>query len=299
LDLEAFTRSVNTTVRRYNLLYSLLNFLAVTLVTLLIAVFFNMADIFKLISFTEPYVGLSPNIPLLSVPYEIIFLSFIVCIFSVLILEIFNRNQTKIYKLFNKTPPKRLNSKDLVERNYPELKDRLKTAYDNLPNTNIISLGLKSSVVHDIASVTSLGLLNLTQICYSLAVISVSGVLLVTVVSTGITAPISPNDLINQLPDSSFEQSPVSEENATNSDSELPTGVPPISSQPGVDIDVTLPPGAGMGLGGLLEDGTDSSFTPSEYYPPESLSSQHFYDILPAGYQDVVRDYFRKLAEQS
>ena len=299
MDLEAFTRSISATVRRYRTLYGLLDFLAVTLVVLLIAIFFNMGDIFKLIPFTEPYVGLSPNIPIVSVPYEIIFLFFIVCILSVLILEIFSRNQTRIYKLFNKTPPKRLNSKDLVERTYPELKDRLKTACDNTPNNNIISTGLRNSVTHDVASVTSLSLLNLTKVCYSLAVIFVSGVLLVTVVSTGVTAPFSPGDLVNQFPDSSIVQPPLSEENATNSDSELPTDIPPISSQPGVDIDVTLPPGAGMGPGDLLEDGTDSTFTPSEYHPPESLSSQHFYDILPAGYQDVVRDYFRKLAEQS
>ena len=299
MDLEAFTRSISATVRRYRTLYGLLDFLAVTLVVLLIAIFFNMGDIFKLIPFTEPYVGLSPNIPIVSVPYEIIFLFFIVCILSVLILEIFSRNQTRIYKLFNKTPPKRLNSKDLVERTYPELKDRLKTACDNSESENIVAAELKQEVISDVGGVSSVDLLDKRRLAYTFCTIFAAVIVLVFMFSTGVTAPFSPGDLVNQFPDSSIVQPPLSEENATNSDSELPTDIPPISSQPGVDIDVTLPPGAGMGPGDLLEDGTDSTFTPSEYHPPESLSSQHFYDILPAGYQDVVRDYFRKLAEQS
>ena len=299
MDLEAFTRSISATVRRYRTLYGLLDFLAVTFVVLLIAVFFNMADIFKLIPFTEPYVGLSPHIPIFSVPYEIIFLFFIVCILSVLILEIFSRNQTRIYKLFNKTPPKRLNSKDLVERTYPELKDRLKTACDNSESENIVAAGLRQAVISDVDGVSSVDLLDKRRLAYTLCTIFAAVLVLMLMFSTGITAPFSPGDLIDQFPDSSIVQPPLSEENATNSDSDLPTDIPPISSQPGVDIDVTLPPGAGMGPGDLLEDGTNSSFTPSEYHPPESLSSQHFYDILPAGYQDVVRDYFRKLAEQS
>ncbi|WP_316559753.1 DUF7502 family protein [Methanimicrococcus stummii] len=297
MDLEVFTRKIDSVIRRYRTVYDLLEFLAIAFVILLIAVFFNLGDIFKLISWTEPYVGLSPDIPFFTVNYETIFLFFIVCLVSLLILELTEKNVKRIYKLFKREPPKRQKSQDLVEDTYPELKDRLKTAYDNRNSDNFIAVELTSSVSSDIEGVSSSDLIDKKRIAYSLSTIVVSVLFLAAIFFTGFTAPVSPGDIWDKFPNGSITQPPITDENtSTNNSSSIPTEAPPISNSPGVDIDITLPPGAGMGPGDMLE-GTENNFTPSTPYPPESLSSQHFYDSLPAGYEDVIKDYFKKLAE--
>ncbi len=300
LDLEIFTRKMDSVIRRYRTIYDLLEFLAIALIILLIAVYFNLDEIFKLIPLTEPYVGLSPDIPFFTINYETIFMFFIVCLLALLILELTEKNVKRIYKLLKKTPPKRKKSQDVVEDTYPELKDRLKTAYDNR-NTdpgNFIAAELKTSVSRDIEGVASADLVDRKRIGYSLAAILVAGLFLGVIFFTGFTSSFSPGDIYDRFPNGTITQPPLDENTSTNNSSSIPTEAPPIAAEPGVDIDVTLPPGAGTGPGDMLE-GAENNFTPSTPYPPESLSSQHFYDTLPAGYEDVIKDYFKKLAENS
>ncbi|MBZ3935052.1 DUF7502 family protein [Methanimicrococcus blatticola] len=300
MDLEIFTRKMDSVIRRYRTIYDLLEFLAIALITLLIAVFFNLDDIFKLIPLTEPYVGLSPDIPFFSITYETIFMFFIVCLFSLLILELTEKNVKRIYKLFKKAPPQRKKSQDIVEDTYPELKDRLKTAYDhrNADPNNFIITELKTSVSSDVEGVSTSDLIDRKRVGYSLAAIVVAGLFLGFIFFTGFTGPFSPGDIYDRFPNGTITQPPLDENTSSNNSSSIPTEAPPIAAEPGVDIDVTLPPGAGTGPGDMLE-GAENNFTPSTPYPPESLSSHHFYDTLPAGYEDIIKDYFKKLAENS
>lgn len=299
LDLEKFTRKMDSVIRRYRTIYDLLEFLAIALIVLLISIFFNLGDIFKLIPITEPYVGLSPDIPYFTINYETIFLFFCVCLVSLLILELVDRNRKRVYKLFHKEAPKRRKSQDMVENTYPELKDRLKTAYDNRNSDNFIAVELNRSVTKDVEGVSASDLLDKKRLGYSLGAIIVAGLFLGVIFFTGFTAPFSPGDIVDRFPNGTITQPPLEENTSSNNSSSIPTEAPPIAAEPGVDIDITLPPGAGMGPGDMLEGGANNSFTPSDYYPPESLSSQHFYDTLPAGYEDVIKDYFKKLAEHS
>lgn len=299
LDLEIFTRQIDSVIRRYRVIYDLLEFLAIALIILLIAVFFNLDDLFKFIPWTEPYVGLSPDLPFFTINYETIFLFFVVCLVSILILEVSHAGRKQAYKLLKKEPPKKPKSQDIVENTFPELKDRLKTAYDNRTATTIPAMELHASVSQDIEGVSSADLLDRKRLLYSLAAIVAAGLFLTAIFFTGFTAPISPGDIFDRFPNGSLTQPPITDDNSsTNNSSGIPTEAPPIATAPGVDIDVTLPPGAGMGPGDLLE-GSENNFTPSEYYPPESLSSQHYYDNLPPGYEDVIKEYFERLAENS
>ncbi|MDR0767532.1 MAG: hypothetical protein LBE57_03705 [Methanosarcinales archaeon] len=300
MDLEKFTRKMDSTIRRYRAIYGLLEFLAITFILFLVAVFFNLYEIFKLIPWTEPYVGLSPDIPLLTISYEMIFLFVIVFVLALFVSAVVGRYRSEIYGLLKRTPPKRQNSQDLVEETYPELKDRLKTAYDNRNSDNFIAAELRSSVSRDVDGVASTDLIDKKRIIYSLGVIVVAGFFLAAVFFTGFTAPFSPTDPWDRFPNGSLQQPPITDDNSSSNNSTgIPQPPPPISNSPGVDIDVTLPPGTGHGPGDMLENGSDSNFTPSRPLPPESLSSQHFYDTLPAGYEDIIKEYFRRLAANS
>lgn len=298
LDLEQFIKKADGIIRRNRTVYDLLELLAIALVLLLIAVFFNLSEFFKYISLTEPYVGLYPDIPFFTIRYEVIFTFFIVCLLSLLILEVFDRSKSRIYKKLTKKTLKREKPADVVERSYPRLKDRLKTAYDNRKADNIIAADLKRAVTVDVDTVTPAGLIDKRRITYTLATIAISGLLLMALFFTGYTSPFTPDDIFDRFPNGTITQPPMTPEEGNNS-STIPTDVPPISSEPGVDIDVTLPPGAGAGPGDLLENSSNNTFYPSEYYPPESLSSSHYYEVLPEGYEDIIKDYFEKLAEQN
>ena len=299
MDLEIFTQKMESVIRRYRAIYNILAFMAVTAILFLIAVFFNMSDIFKMFSWTEPYFGLSPDIPLFTIHYETIFLFIITIALSLLIFFVAGRKEKQIYQLFKRAPPKRQSAQDIVEGTYPELKDRLKTAYDNRNTDNFIAVKLHSSVSSDVEGVASTDFIDIRRIAYSLSVIVVAGLLLGLIFFTGFTAPVSPMDPWDRNPDRPFEQPPIIDDGETPPAApSVPMPPPPISSSPGIDIDITLPPGTGHGPGDMLE-GTENEFTPSRPLPPESLSAHHFYDILPAGYEDLIREYFRRLAASS
>jgi len=281
------------------MVYDFLQFLAMTLVLLLIAVFFNLSEVFKHISITEPYTGLYPGIPYFTVKYEVIFTFFLACLLALLLLTLFEKYRKSVYKKLNKKLPKSEKPADVVERSYPQLKDRLKTAYDNRTAETVIAADLTKSVTQDVNSVSTAGLLDVRRLVYSMAVIIVSGIVLTTIFFTGFVSPVTPDDIFNRFPNGTITQPPLTPEGGGNDSSGVLTDTTPIAPTPGIDIDVTLPPGVGAGPGSLLENSTNHTFYPSVYYPPQSLSSNHYYEYLPEGYEDIIRDYFKKLAEQS
>ncbi|MCL2550443.1 MAG: hypothetical protein FWE78_05940 [Methanimicrococcus sp.] len=299
MDLEQFIKKADRVIRRNRMVYDFLEFFAIALILLLIAIFFNVSEIFKHISITEPYTGLYTDIPFFTVKYEVAFTFFLTCLLALLILEIFEKNRKSVYKKLNKKLPKHEKSADVVERSYPQLKDRLKTAYDNRTAGTIIAADLKKSVTQDVDSVTTVGLADSKRLTYSMATIVVSGILLAAVFFTGFVFPVTPDDVFDRFPNGTITQPPFTPETGGNDSSGVPTNTTPIAPTPGIDIDVTLPPGAGAGPGSLLENSTNHTFYPSTYYPPQSLSSNHYYEYLPEGYEDIIKDYFKKLAEQS
>ena len=298
LDLDIFVEKINSIVRRNRIIYDLLEFFAVSFILLFLAVFFDLGAVLKYIPFTEPYVGLSPSF-LPGINYEIIFLFFVGCLLSLLLFGAVRKNRDVLYDKLHIIPMKREKATNVVERFYPNLKDRLNTAYDNKSNHNIVSSDLKEAVSNDVDSVTFSGLLDLKRLVYSLGTILVTGMFLIAVILTGITSPLTPDNFFDKNPNGTIELPPTTPESGSNNSSSIPTDIPPISTEPGVDIDITLPPGVGVGPGDMLENSTENIFQPSEYYPPESLSSHHYYEILPEGYEDVIKDYFKQLAEQT
>ena len=299
MDIEKFIRDNASLYRRHLTVYKILEFLSVTLFLFVAAIFFNLGDLFKLIPFTEPYVGLALKIPLFTIRYEFIFVFVIICLVTIVILKLLKRNRLRIYRALRRAPPKNENATDIIERAYPQLKDRLMAAYDNRKEDNVVAVDLKTAVSKDIEIVSSKELIDKKRVMYRTLSIFACLLVLCFMLFTGATGPFSPDDLVNRPPGGFFPPPPVGEEENGSSSNGTTVGTPPISTDPGIDIDVTLPPGSGFGPGDLLEEGSDSKFDPSEYYPPESLSSNHYYENLPPGYKDIIQEYFQKLAERS
>ncbi|WNY24552.1 DUF7502 family protein [Methanolapillus millepedarum] len=303
MDIKNFVLENEAHVRQNKRLYKILDFLSVTLFLLLVAVLLNIGDLFKLIPFLEPYVGLSPDIPFFQIRYDTIILLFICAGVTYAALYLYRRYRSKIYIWVGKVPPKDENSFDIMERLHPELKDRLRTAYDNLEDNNVIAADLKQQISKDIEGISGKELMNKKKARSGAIAVAVSGILLLAIFFTGFTSPIDPaSEITRRLPDFSVDRPDVDPNNNTTvneSASSVAVGTPPISEDPGIDIDVTLPPGSGFGPGELLNESDNKTFEPSKYYPPESLSSTHFYDTLPEGYADLIKNYFEKLAETS
>ena len=299
MDLEKFIRDNASRYRRHLTLYKVLEFLSVALFLFVAAIFFNLGDLFKLIPFTEPYVGLALKIPLFTIRYEFIFIFFITFLAAIVILKLAKRHRTKIYRALRRPEPKHETATGIVERAYPNLKDRLMTAYDNRKKENIIAVELKTAVSKDIETVSSGELIDKKRVMYGTLSILICLSFMFFIFFTGFTAPISPDDLVNRPPTGMIPGPPSTDEESNESGNVTNVGTPPISNDPGIDIDVTLPPGSGFGPGDLLENSSDGQFDTSQYYPPESLSSNHYYENLPPGYKDIIQEYFQKLAERS
>ncbi|WNY27271.1 DUF7502 family protein [Methanolapillus ohkumae] len=303
MDIKKFVLENESGVRQNKRLYKVLDFVSITLFLLLLMLLLNLGDLFKLIPALEPYVGLSPDLPLLHIRYDTFILLAISLLITFIGLTVYRRYRSRIYKWFGAKPPKDENSFDIMERLHPELKDRLRTAYDNLDDNTVIAADLKQQVSKDIEGISKMELRDKKKVRSGAIAIAVVGILLLGIFFTGFASPIEPaSEITKRIPRISMDRPDVDPDNNTtvnDSSSSVPVGTPPISEDPGIDIDVTLPPGSGFGPGEQLNESENKSFEPSKYYPPESLSSTHFYDTLPEGYADLIKDYFEKLAETS
>ncbi|MCG7851590.1 MAG: hypothetical protein MIO92_03630, partial [Methanosarcinaceae archaeon] len=65
------------------------------------------------------------------------------------------------------------------------------------------------------------------------------------------------------------------------------------------EIDLTLPPGSGVGFS-IREEGEKRTedFQRSSAYDISVISSQAYYENLPEGYQNIIKTYFEEIAKE-
>ena len=200
---------------------------------------------------------------------------------------------------------------DMIEAKYPSLKYRLRTAYDNAGNGNFISEDLSSKVSDEIRGVSLSCLLNKRKIGLDLAAIFILTVLIGAVIVTGVSSPVDMSGFVGDLR-SGTDDKPLnmdmSDPNFGNSDndpssssSESSVASPPtIAEAQGTAVNVTLPPGSGIGPGSELDaENASEIFGPSVNYDPTILAAGHYQENLPEGYESLIRQYFEKVAQSS
>ena len=255
-----------------------------------------MRDLFLMFSPFEPYTGIRYYILGFGVLFETFGLIFIALILSLLFTGI------RYYRA------EKRDAISLIEEQYPVLKERLRTAYDNRKTDNIIVRDLVGSVIIDSKQVKSSSFLERKKLTRNLLVIGFAVSLIAIISGTGFQTGISPtglNGVIEELPlisDSNPNEYPVEENGGTGNnqnDDGLYTQEPAVVIVEGKNVDLKVPPGADQGFTSQQEgEQMNQSFTQSGVINPEAVASQSYYENLPEGYRKVIQSYFENLAEQ-
>lgn len=214
--------------------------------------------------------SLDPRIPINIIPP---ILSFIIAIIAAFLLH---KNDHKIK--FNL----------LIESKYPELKEKLRTAYDNISENNIIIESLKSSVLSGMTIVSASTLLasSVVVIKIFIVIILISGV---TVISSQpeYRVPVQViEDNINAITGANGNQT---SETAGNPDDFGKAGgfetKPKIATIEGKNIDLTIFPGYEQGVELVKESQIQNQFIKSAAFPVDILGS----NVSDGGYSLLLK----------
>ncbi|MCQ1536983.1 hypothetical protein FTO70_15150 [Methanosarcina sp. KYL-1] len=294
LEIDNVVNKYESALKKYRGFYVLTDLIATFMVLYSLFVLLNMQDIFLMLTFFEPYTGAKYDILGFEIVFETLGLLVVVFILSL---------------AFTAIRHYRAEKKDaiaLIEEKYPLLRERLRTAYDNREEDNIIVRDLIGSVVTDSKPVKSSAMLNRKKLAKNLFVIVFAVSLLIYVAETGYQPPFSPTDLDEVIEDIPFpggsELFPVGENGGTAGEKEPGEdlfGEPAVIVVEGTEVDLKIPPGAGQGFT-IREEGEErnETFTQSEAYDPEAIASQAYYENLPEGYRSIIQSYFEELAEE-
>ncbi|HJH28399.1 MAG TPA: hypothetical protein C5S51_01695 [Methanosarcinaceae archaeon] len=298
MDIEKFVKKQKSALKRYRRIYILLDFAAISLIFYTLFFIFNMETIFSMISTFELYTGSTYQLIDYSIPFETLGLAVVSVILSLIITIILHIRD------------KKSNAINLVEDKYPILYERLRTAYDNHKSSNIIIDNLLNNVMSDTKSVRSSSFLNKKRLAFGILALVATSSFFTYVTISDYRTEVTPEDLIQIIEDLPIPSSQEEEETEgllpesgedTEGDeggSENLFGEPAIIVIEGEEIDLTLPPGAGIGFTDRTEgEIREEEFERSSAYDINIISSQAYYESLPEGYDNIIKAYFEEMAQ--
>lgn len=297
MDIRDFVKKKENALKKYRRAYKLVDFLTVTLVLYTLMILLNLDKTFAFMNTFEVRAGTSYDIAGMSIAFETVALALIAVFFSLILTFIIHRHDDKT------------NAISLVEQKYPNLYEKLRTAYDNENTENLIVNDLLRVVSSSISKVQSSSFLKRRRLTLGIVLILLSASTLGYIVSNDIRTDVDPGEIIKAIEDLPFM--PQSEDTSddlfeiedttsgdSNSGNEDLTGDTAIIVVEGTEVDLTLPPGYGVGFGNP-EDAveSDEDFDQSSPYEISIISSQSYYEELPQGYQTVIKSYFEEMAK--
>ncbi|WP_292467216.1 hypothetical protein [Methanolobus sp.] len=293
MDVREFVEKQEASLKRYRMIYKLLDFAAITIVFYFLLFYLNVDRVFPLLNSFEVKAGTSYNVLGISIAFETVALTLIAAFVALLLTLTLHLRDKKTKALF------------MIENIYPDLRERLRTAYDNASIDNLVVADLLHSVSLKIKSIDPSALFIKKRVVFGLILILLSSAMLVYVVHNDVrTGLVSPEDMAGLIDgrnnDGSEELLEFSDENSniTSSGTENLTGEIAIIVVDGTPVDLTLPPGTGVGF----EDSGDSNesdtgFDKSSPYEISVITSQAYYEQLPEGYESVIKSYFEEMAQ--
>ncbi|MGP8322007.1 MAG: DUF7502 family protein [Methanosarcinaceae archaeon] len=296
MDIETFVKKQNITLKWYRRIYILFDFISIFFILYILFFVFSLDAVFSMISIFELYTGSTYQLIGHSITFETLGLAVAAVVLSLII--------TIIMHIRYKIP----SAVYLIEDKYPILYERLRTAYDNRKNSNAIVDNLLNNVLSDIKTVRSSSFLNKKRlaICIIIFVVTSSFFTYVTSSDPRIISPDDLTQMIEELPFMQEEEEqiqgllPEGEEDNENDDggSENLFGAPAIIIIEGEEIDLALPSGTGIGFS-EKEDGEirTEGFERSSAYDIKAISSQAYYESLPEGYSNMIKAYFKEMAQ--
>ncbi|WP_340818490.1 hypothetical protein [Methanolobus sp. WCC4] len=296
MDVRDFVKKQEAALKRYRRIYKLLDFIGTTIILYLLLFYIGLDEVFQYLSSFEVKAGTSYDILGMSIAFETLALTIIASFISLIVTVLRHLRDDRTKALF------------LIEEKYPELHERLRTAYDNAGVENLIVTDLLNSVSLKIKQVASSALLVKGKVVFALIIILVSSATLVYVVDNDVrTTGFTPKELAemiddvtgddNDKPDDFVVLEGEDDDEEGNSGSEDLTGETAIIVVEGTEVDLTLPAGSGIGFSNQEDaEEADEDFEQSSAYEISIISSQSYYEELPEGYESIIKSYFEEMA---
>lgn len=292
MKVEDFVSYIDNVILKYRQLYKLIEIIAITLLIYTLIVFLSIDNLLTIVPFLESYASYSISLIITRIYFANIFLFFIAFVCAIIITLLLHRMD------------KKKDTIDIVEKKYPLLHEKLSTAYDNRDIENIIVTDLKNDVENNTANIKDTDFLDKKRMKLSLFLLVISFSLLFYVsisdyrIDTGsqIIDPLIPDihdknniDIIENSTDNNLNQS-----------QEELNSKPSVLVVEGKEVDLTLPPGSANGLNqnGFNNTSMPDNFKQSSAYDVKTISSSTYSENLPEGYENIIKQYFERMAHK-
>jgi hypothetical protein len=181
-----------------------------------------------------------------------------------------------------------------LESNFPGLRTKLSTAYDNKQNFNVVTQKLFEDVRKQLTDINIKKLAPQNQILMSLIIFLLFSGSIAYCINQGFSFDIYPSRLIEKIPDLPDGTQTGKEEKAPQ---EIEYKVNAVIIKNGEKIEMEINPTLGLGFTNQIDTDTanklrgDSSSSTEEF-----KHSQTYSENLPEEYEPLIKEYFEKLS---
>lgn len=295
MDIRKFVQTQEAALKRYRRTYKLLDFLTILILIYTLLILLSVDQALPLIRSLEVRLETTYNVAGLSITFTTIVLLIVSALVSLILTLILHRKDARTSAI------------QLIEEKYPSLRERLRTAYDNREVDNIVVNDLDQKIFLSIAQLGAIILLSKKILTLALmgVVVSSTIVTVVTVYDIRIVDITTEDwkELIDNLPfvpgnsngDDLFE---IDENGQESTGTENITGETAVIVVEGTEVDLSLPPGSGVGFNEGNDSEQDTDFVSSPSYEIDAMSSPTYYESFPEGYESVIKSYFEQMAQK-
>ncbi|MBN2110372.1 MAG: hypothetical protein JW705_04705, partial [Methanosarcinaceae archaeon] len=170
MDVREFIRKQESALKRYRRIYKLLDFLIIMVLAYTLMLLLSIDQILPLVDGFDVYIGTNYNLAGINIPFENFIITIIAAFFSLILTLLLHIRDKKTATIIQ------------IEEKYPDLRERLRTAYDNINVENIIVDDLEEKVSVRVSQVDPLVLLS-----KNLLLIGVIGLLFSSISVTYVT----------------------------------------------------------------------------------------------------------------
>ena len=141
MDIRDFIKKQDNALKKYRRIYKLLDFSIIALILYTILLLFSVDQLLPLINAFEVRVGTSYDIAGLSINFETAIIAIVSAFFAFILTLMIHIRDKKTSAIL------------LVEDKYPHLREKLRTAYDNLDVDSIIVSDLEEKVLINVSKI--------------------------------------------------------------------------------------------------------------------------------------------------
>ena len=182
-----------------------------------------------------------------------------------------------------------------LEGNFPGLRTKLSTAYDNKQNLNIVTKKLFEDMQKQLTDINIKRLAPRNQIFRTFVIFLIFSGVIIYCINQGFSFDISPSRLMEKVPNlpdgtaSGKEEEKASQETKYNVDA--------VITKNGEKIEMEINPTLGLGFTNQIDTDTTIKLSGSSNSSNKELRySQTYSENLPEEYEPLIKQYFEKLS---